>query len=209
LEQYFSERLSALCAAREWSTYKAAKETGIKQQTLQMWMNPPQTLGEDGEFHTAKVNPTLENLVKLAQTFGVSLDYLAGLIPEPTHTKADIAAETGLTGGVVDNLRLVQEGYFEDTPEMVAVLDYMLSDKSFYEAIEEAMEWFLKKEAASAGKQCPDCGGLLPPISKRMFGDDADLFFEWQAAQSMHGVLMDMFKQNLVGIYNSKRKGEK
>ena len=206
MEQYFSERLSALCAAREWSTYKAAKETGIKQQTLQMWLNPPQAIGEDGEFRPAKVNPTLENLVKLAQTFGVSLDYLAGLIPEPTHTKADIAAETGLTGGVVDNLCLVQEGYWEDTPEMVAVLDYMLSDKSFYEAIEEAMQCFLKKEKASAGKQCPDCGGLLPPVSRSMFGDDANLFFEWQAAQSMHGVLMDMFKQNLVKIYNEKRE---
>ena len=208
MEQYFSERLSALCKARGWSTYKAAKETGIKQQTLQMWMNPPQTIDESGKYRPAKVNPTLENLVKLANTFGVSLDYLAGLIPEPTHSKTDIAAETGLTGSVVDNLRLVNEGYFEDTPEMVAVLDYMLSDKTFFEAIEEAMGWFIKKEKASASKQCPDCGGLLPHSSKMTFGNDVDEFFEWQAAQAMHGVLMDMFKQNLVKIYNEKRKGE-
>ncbi len=59
------EQISKLCAERKISIAKLEKETGISNGTIARW---------------ATSSPTAENLAKVADHFGVSVDYLMGRV---------------------------------------------------------------------------------------------------------------------------------
>ena len=70
----------------------------------------------------------------------------------------------GLSENTVQSMKLVKEGYFEDSPYMLAALDTLLGNKDFYLSMEQAANWYGKKEQAP---------------------DDMKEFCEWKAAQYM------------------------
>ena len=57
------ERISKLCAEHKISIAKLEKETGISNGTIARW---------------GKSSPTADKLTKVADHFGVSVDYLLG-----------------------------------------------------------------------------------------------------------------------------------
>ena len=90
----------------------------------------------------------------------------------------------GLSENTVQNMKLVKEGYFEDSPYMLAALDCLLGDKDFYLAIERAINWYRQREGAP---------------------DERAEFCEWKAAQFMQDFLLDFFRRNLLSIYEKMR----
>ena len=66
----FHSRFNQLLEERKVSTYKISQDTDLGQSLLGYWRR-----GEK--------SPTLENAIKLADYFDVSLDYLVGRSDEP------------------------------------------------------------------------------------------------------------------------------
>ena len=60
-----AERIKYLMDADDISQYSLAKKLGISQSTICNWLN-------------GKKEPSIESLWKLADYFGVSIDYLLG-----------------------------------------------------------------------------------------------------------------------------------
>lgn len=89
----------------------------------------------------------------------------------------------GFSESTVQNIQLVKDGYFEDTPAMLAMLDCLLSDKDFYIAMEKAAGWNAEKEGADISYQ---------------------EYCEWKAAHYMQDYLLDFFKRDFAAIYNEK-----
>lgn len=66
----FSEKFIELLQKHETSTYKLTKETGLSNGMISDWKN-------------GKRLPSAENLIKVADYFGVSIDYLLGRTDNP------------------------------------------------------------------------------------------------------------------------------
>lgn len=66
----FSQRLNELLNSRGMTAYRLRKELNLSQTTITKWL-------EDERL------PTGDNLVKLADYFNVSLDYLVGRSDNP------------------------------------------------------------------------------------------------------------------------------
>lgn len=66
----FTERFQELLAQRNITTYKISKETDIGETLLGYWRRGERV-------------PTLENLIKLADYFDISIDYLVGRSDNP------------------------------------------------------------------------------------------------------------------------------
>ncbi|MCI2161178.1 MAG: helix-turn-helix transcriptional regulator [Oscillospiraceae bacterium] len=64
------DRLLKLMKENNITPYRLSKETGITQATLSRWK-------------TGKTDPSIETLKKIADYFGVSLDYLLGDVSDP------------------------------------------------------------------------------------------------------------------------------
>lgn len=62
----FGEKLKELRIERGIGQIQLAKELGVGKSVISLW-------------ELNRCEPTLSNLVKLAQFFGVSIDFLAGL----------------------------------------------------------------------------------------------------------------------------------
>ena len=62
----FAERLKELRLEKELSQEKLAESLGVANGTISLW-------------ETEQREPKLSNLVLIAEYFGVSIDYLAGL----------------------------------------------------------------------------------------------------------------------------------
>ncbi len=61
----FSEQLDFLLKTYKISKYRLEKETGLKEETVNRW-------------HSGKYDPTVEHLIKLADNFECSVDYILG-----------------------------------------------------------------------------------------------------------------------------------
>jgi len=68
--QMFNERFVHILQERKISTYKLTKDTGISNGLISDWKNKKRT-------------PASENLIKLADYFDVSVDYLLGRTENP------------------------------------------------------------------------------------------------------------------------------
>ncbi|MCL2697915.1 MAG: helix-turn-helix domain-containing protein [Oscillospiraceae bacterium] len=66
----FNERFVHILQERKISTYKLTKDTGISNGLISDWKNKKRT-------------PASENLIKLADYFDVSVDYLLGRTENP------------------------------------------------------------------------------------------------------------------------------
>ena len=70
----FPTRLNELISQREISAYRLSKDTGITERLIGYW--------RQGEKQ-----PTKDNLIKLADYFDVSVDYLLGRTDNPAVNK--------------------------------------------------------------------------------------------------------------------------
>ena len=85
----------------------------------------------------------------------------------------------GLSEQTVENMRLVKDGYFEDTPLMLSMLDRLLGDKDFYIALEKAATYYgMARQHTDSGEQ-----------------DERAQFYEWKAEQYMQGYLLEFFSK--------------
>ncbi|GMA49371.1 hypothetical protein GCM10025857_07280 [Alicyclobacillus contaminans] len=69
----FSERLRSLRGEHSVTQSELAKQIGLAERTLRYY-----------ESDTNAKEPTLSQLIKLADFFGVSIDYLVGRSDDPT-----------------------------------------------------------------------------------------------------------------------------
>ena len=156
-------------------------ETGKKttQKELAKYLNVrPQTVSY---YCTGESLPNCEQLLMIADFFGVTCDFL--MTGRRTENKP-VRELLGLSEITVQNLKAVKDGYFEDTPYMLAALDCLLGDKDFYITIEEAVEYLKLKET-----------------EPQKMGN----YYVWNAAQCMTYFLLRFFQNNLINIYNQKK----
>ena len=144
---------------------------GVRPQTVSLYC-------------TGESLPNSEQLLKIAEFFGVTADFL--LTGRRLENKP-VRDLLGLSENTVQNMKLVKEGYFEDSPYMLAALDCLLGDKDFYLAIERAITCYRQSENVP---------------------DERAEFYEWKAAQFMESFLLDFFRRNLTSIYEQRRGNE-
>lgn len=88
----FGQRLRELRCAFGWNQVELARRLNVSKQTVSNWENE-------------NIQPSVEMLVRLARTLGVSCDYLLGLDQVP---RLDIE---GLPPAVVAHLTLLIDDY--------------------------------------------------------------------------------------------------
>lgn len=106
------------------TTYKALGEgVGVRQQTI-------------SQYASGQTQPTAEVALRIAQFFGVSVDYL--LTGISSYNK-DYSEELGLSDTSVECLRRARNMYAQIDLENVHTMPYLdelLSDKDFYEFLD-------------------------------------------------------------------------
>ena len=83
-------------------------------------------------------------------------------------------------------MKLVNDGYFEDYPLMLPLLDFILSDKDFYLPLASAADSAMKRQ------QTDDANELAE-------------FYEWKAAQPLQDYFIHALRNNVQRIYDERR----
>lgn len=107
----FYERYETLCKRKGISLSKAATEMGINRASVTLWKNSPDIV------------PSGNVLLKVANYFGVSADYLLGLTAEldPTaYEGLNIVKITGKDGSLSE--RILTDDQFDLFKKMIAVI---------------------------------------------------------------------------------------
>ena len=121
--------------------------------------------------------------MKIAEYYKVTTDFLiTGIILEDVPTRELL----GFSERTVECLKLVKDGYFEDSPYMLPLLDCILSDKDFYATLERAAYW------------------------QQVSTDDAERadYYEFKATRVLEDFFLDFFQKNLQAIYNELQQIE-
>lgn len=160
---HFAATLRDLMEKHGTTQKELAKSVGVRPQTISLYMS-------------GDTQPTVDNILKIAKYFNVTTDYLiTGTIIEDVPVREML----GLSERTVENMKLVKDGYFEDTPLMLSVLDRLLGDKDFYTALEKAVQYY-----GMARQLTDDDNGTK---------DEQAEFYEWKAEQYMQNYLLDFF----------------
>ena len=160
---HFAATLRDLMQKHGTTQKELAKFVGIRPQSL-------------AQYCSGETTPNGEKLLKIAEYYKVTTDFLlTGTVIEDIPVREML----GLSERTVENMRLVKDGYFEDTPLMLSVLDRLLGDKDFYITLEKAVSCY------GIAKQHTDCGEK----------DEQAQFYEWKAEQYMQGYLLEFFSK--------------
>lgn len=154
----------------------------VTQKELAIYLEVrPQTVSL---YCTGESLPNCEQLLKIADFFGVTADYMiTGRKPENKPVRDML----GLSENTVQNLRLVNDGYFEDSPLMLPMLDGLLSNKDFYIALDNAAHW----QQAGAEEI-----------------EDRREFYEWKATQILNDFFLHFLSYDLKAIYEQRKQGD-
>lgn len=108
---------------KEKVTQKALGDyLGIRPQTVSLYKN-------------GITQPTLDTIVKMAEFFGVSTDYLLTGVSAENKSMNE---QLGLSEGAIRMLRSAYDKLnFESCEDIISVIDNLLSDKEFYIFIED------------------------------------------------------------------------
>lgn len=160
---HFAVTLRNLMEKNHTTQKELAKFVGIRPQSL-------------AQYCSGETTPNGEKLLKIAEYFKVTTDYLlTGTIIEDIPVREML----GLSERTVENMRLVKDGYFEDAPLMLSVLDRLLGDKDFYIALEKAVtNYGIARQHTDSGEK-----------------DEQAQFYEWKAEQYMQGYLLEFFSK--------------
>jgi transcriptional regulator with XRE-family HTH domain len=144
---------------------------GVRPQTVSLYC-------------TGESLPNCEQLLHIADFFGVTADYMmTGRKPENKPVREML----GLSETAVQNMRLVNDGYFEDSPYMLPLLDCLLSDKGFYTTLERAAYW--QQNGAEDEEELRE-------------------FYAWKATQVLNDYFMDFLSKDLKAIYTERKRGD-
>lgn len=145
------------------------EKNGTTQKQLAEFVSiRPQTLAQ---YCSGETQPNGDKLLKIAEYYNVTVDYLlTGTVIE----NIPVYEMLGFSPNTVENLRLVKDGYFEDSPYMHTMLDWLLAEKDFYTALERSAYWVAEKQGAS---------------------DDYAEYCEWKAAKSMQDFMLEFFQR--------------
>lgn len=179
-----SEKYDALFATTMRSFMDRHPDTGERttQKALAEHLGvQPQTVSY---YCTGESLPNCEQLLKIAEYFKVTADFM---ITGRRIENRPIRDALGFSERTIESLKLVKEGYFEDTPQMLAALDCLLGNKDFYIAIEKALTWHEKKQNKD---------------------DDYQVFCDWNAAQFVESFLMEFFRYDFRKMYAKMRGDE-
>lgn len=166
----YSERYNGQLASTLRAFMEHHPETGERttQKQLADYMGVrPQTVSL---YAVGESLPNCEQLLKMAEYFNVTADFL--MTGRRTENKP-VYELLGLSENTIQNIKLVKDGYFEETPGMLEMLDRMLADKDFYSAIESATHWNNEKQGAV---------------------DEWIKFCEWNATQAVQDYFLNFFK---------------
>lgn len=156
---HFAATLRELMKKNGTTQKEIATAVGIRPQTLSLYC-------------TGETQPNVDKLLKIAEFFNVTTDYLiTGTVLEDIPVREMF----GLSERTIENMKLVKDGYFEDSPYMLPLLDRLLGDKDFYESLDRATQ--NKRTAAHNPEQ-------------------AD-FYEWKAVQDLQTYLLEFLSQNI------------
>ena len=99
-----------------------AEAVGIRQQTVSLYKN-------------GETQPTPETMVKIAEFFGVSVDYLLTGI---SSQNKPIHEELGLSEEAIGMLKIDKETEgFDGMPTVLDTLNSLLSDRDFYDFLDD------------------------------------------------------------------------
>ena len=159
----FASTLRLLMLQNSTTQKELAQFVGIRPQSL-------------AQYCSGETTPNGEKLLKIAEYYNVTTDYLlTGVVVEDIPVREML----GLSEQTVENMRLVKDGYFEDTPLMLSMLDRLLGDKDFYIALEKAATYYgMARQHTDSGEQ-----------------DERAQFYEWKAEQYMQGYLLEFFSK--------------
>ncbi len=161
-EAHFASTLRMLMEKNGTTQKQLAEFIGIRPQSL-------------AQYCSGETTPGGEKLLKIAEYYGVTVDYLlTGTVIE----NIPVYEMLGLSERTVQNIKLIKDGYFEDTPEMLSMLDSLLGDKDFYVTLQHTAEW-LQKGNAEISDYC-----------------------EFKAMQAMQSYLFDFLSRD----FNSERQ---
>jgi transcriptional regulator with XRE-family HTH domain len=153
---HFASTLRQLMESKGTTQKELAAFVGIRPQSL-------------AQYCSGETQPNGDKLLKIAEYYNVTVDYLlTGTVIE----NIPVYEMLGFSPDTVENIKLVKDGYFEDTPGMLGMLDRLLADKDFYKALEKAARWNDEK----AGK-----------------ADKYQQYCEWCAAQALQDYFMYFF----------------
>ena len=162
---HFAATLRNLMEKNGTTQKELADAVGVRPQTLSL-------------YTTGETQPNVDKLLKIAEYFNVTTDFLiTGTILEDIPVREML----GFSERTVENLKLVKNGYFEDSPYMLPLLDCLLGDKDFYTAIERAGYW--------------QQNGAQEDIDRREYST-------WKATQALETFLLDFLSRDLQAMYN-------
>jgi transcriptional regulator with XRE-family HTH domain len=169
---HFRDFMESHPNTKEKTTQAAlAKYLGVRPQTVSC-------------YATGQSLPNCEQLLKIADFFGVTCDFM--MTGRRVENKP-VRETLGLSENTVQALKLVKEGYWEDCPAMLPVLDTLLGEKDFYAAIEKAVDVF---------------------ATKHEYDDRYQQFLEWQCKEFLDSFLIEFFQNNLLNIYAKNKEGD-
>ena len=178
------DKYNALFATtlREFMMKSPKTNVPVTQKELAGYLGVrPQTVSL---YCTGESLPNCEQLLKIANFFGVTADYMiTGRKPENKPVRDML----GLSETAVQHMRLVNDGYFADSPYMLPLLDCLLSDKDFYLTLERTAYW--QQNGANAD-------------------DEKREFCEWKAMQVLSSYFLDVLSKDLSAIYNERKRDD-
>lgn len=156
-----------------------AEAIGIRQQTVSLYKN-------------GETQPTPETLVKIAEFFGVSVDYL--LTGVSSENKA-IHEELGLTESAIEMLKRAKEAEsFDGGPALIETLDSLLSDRDFYEFIDEIAFKASQVKSVLAGK-----------LDRSSMGNfDVEGYYVWDLQKYVEEFILKQLVKRGLTIENKK-----
>ena len=135
-------------------------------------------------YCTGESLPNCEQLLKIAEYFGATADYMiTGKMPENKPVRELL----GLSETTVQNLRLIKDGYFEDSPLMLPMLDCLLNSKDFYLTFAEAAQ--IQQQGIEAEPKLKE-------------------FYEWKATQKLNDFFLHFLSYDLQAIYKERKRGD-
>lgn len=167
---HFAETLRDLMAESGTTQKQLANFVGIRPQSL-------------AQYVSGETQPNGDKLLKIAEYFHVTVDYL---LTGTTVENVPVRELLGLSENTVQCMKLVNEGYFEDSPYMLSLLDALLADIDFYNALDYAEDCYKAKRELER----TDCNGFSEQIQ----------FYEWKAMRKMQEYFMRFFSRTYTHV---------